>query len=68
MLLSLPFYGKCYGDLHFGMLISMIPQVVPMENLNGRRLVEAGDLCERRNGHALEYFFIQDLVEHLGWH
>lgn len=21
-----------------------------MENLNGRKLVEAGDLCERRNG------------------
>ncbi|GLT75575.1 hypothetical protein SLA2020_472900 [Shorea laevis] len=24
-------------------------KVVPMENLNGRKLVEAGDLCERRN-------------------
>ena len=24
--------------------------MVPMENLNGRKLVEAGDLCERRNG------------------
>lgn len=23
-----------------------------MENLNGRELVEAGDLCERRNGDA----------------
>lgn len=23
-----------------------------MENLNGRKLVEAGDLCERRNGDA----------------
>lgn len=25
-------------------------QVVPMENPNGRKVVEAGDLCERRNG------------------
>lgn len=25
-----------------------------MENLNGRRLVEAGDLCERRNGNAAD--------------
>lgn len=26
-----------------------------MENLNGRRLVEAGDLCERRNGKAVDF-------------
>jgi hypothetical protein len=26
-----------------------------MENLNGRKLVEAGDLCERRNG-TVSYF------------
>ena len=26
-----------------------------MENLNGRRLVEAGDLCERRNGKAIDF-------------
>jgi hypothetical protein len=26
-----------------------------MENLNGRKLVEAGDLCERRNGYALDF-------------
>lgn len=25
-------------------------KMVPMENLNGRKLVEAADLCERRNG------------------
>lgn len=24
-----------------------------MENVNGRKLVEAGDLCERRNGIAI---------------
>lgn len=34
----------------------MISQVVPMENLNGRRLVEGGDLCERRNGHAIDFW------------
>lgn len=28
-----------------------------MENLNGRKLVEAGELCERRNG-AMSYFFV----------
>ncbi|CAL0326964.1 unnamed protein product [Lupinus luteus] len=31
-------------------LDKLIIKVVPMENLNGRKLVEAGDLCERRNG------------------
>ena len=25
-------------------------QVVPIENLNGRAKVEAGEICERRNG------------------
>ena len=36
-----------------------------MENLNGRRLVEDGDLCERRNGNAaglLHYMVIQGLM------
>lgn len=28
-------------------------QLVPIENLNGRKRVEAGDLCERRNGNHL---------------
>ncbi|RYR48771.1 hypothetical protein Ahy_A07g034845 isoform B [Arachis hypogaea] len=28
--------------------------VIPMENLNGRKLVEAGDLCERRNGRGVD--------------
>lgn len=26
-----------------------------MENLNGRKLVEAGDLCERRNGNTVNF-------------
>ena len=26
-----------------------------MENLNGRELVESGDLCERRNGDVVYY-------------
>lgn len=32
-----------------------VGQIVPMENLNGRKLVEDGELCERRNG-MLVYF------------
>ncbi|XP_078177934.1 Zn-dependent exopeptidases superfamily protein isoform X2 [Carex rostrata] len=28
--------------------------VVPMENLNGRKLVEAGDSCDRRNGRGVD--------------
>ncbi|KAE9586681.1 hypothetical protein Lal_00004835 [Lupinus albus] len=32
----------------------LIIKVVPMENLNGRKLVEGGDLCERRNGRGVD--------------
>ncbi|KAG9443187.1 hypothetical protein H6P81_019041 [Aristolochia fimbriata] len=32
----------------------LVIKVVPMENLNGRKLVEAGDLCERRNGRGVD--------------
>lgn len=32
------------------LICTLVCQVVPMENMNGRELVEAGDLCERRNG------------------
>ncbi|KAM1133021.1 hypothetical protein ACFX15_041598 [Malus domestica] len=35
-------------------LDKLLIKVVPMENLNGRRLVEAGDLCERRNGRGVD--------------
>ncbi|XP_015884060.1 uncharacterized protein LOC107419774 isoform X1 [Ziziphus jujuba] len=35
-------------------LDKIIIKVVPMENLNGRELVEAGDLCERRNGRGVD--------------
>ncbi|XP_068646270.1 metallocarboxypeptidase A-like protein ARB_03789 [Aristolochia californica] len=36
------------------MLDNFVIKVVPMENLNGRKLVEAGDLCERRNGRGVD--------------
>ncbi|XP_064958981.1 metallocarboxypeptidase A-like protein MCYG_01475 isoform X1 [Musa acuminata AAA Group] len=35
-------------------LDNIVIKVVPMENLNGRKLVEAGDLCERRNGRGVD--------------
>ncbi|XP_010935248.1 uncharacterized protein [Elaeis guineensis] len=35
-------------------LENIVIKVVPMENLNGRKLVEAGDLCERRNGRGVD--------------
>ncbi|XWS20857.1 hypothetical protein CRYUN_Cryun30bG0004900 [Craigia yunnanensis] len=35
-------------------LNNVVIKVVPMENLNGRKLVEAGDLCERRNGRGVD--------------
>ncbi|XP_017980778.1 PREDICTED: carboxypeptidase B2 isoform X1 [Theobroma cacao] len=35
-------------------LDNLVIKVVPMENLNGRKLVEAGDLCERRNGRGVD--------------
>ncbi|XP_022951366.1 metallocarboxypeptidase A-like protein TRV_02598 [Cucurbita moschata] len=35
-------------------LNKLVIKVVPMENLNGRRLVEGGDLCERRNGRGVD--------------
>lgn len=36
------------------MLDKLVIKVVPMENLNGRKLVEAGDLCDRRNGRGVD--------------
>lgn len=35
-------------------LDKLIIKVVPMENMNGRKLVESGDLCERRNGRGVD--------------
>ncbi|XP_062098499.1 uncharacterized protein LOC133804378 [Humulus lupulus] len=35
-------------------LDKLIIKVVPMENMNGRELVESGDLCERRNGRGVD--------------
>ena len=30
------------------------PQIIPMENRGGRRRVEAGELCERKNGRGVD--------------
>ncbi|KAL2346183.1 hypothetical protein Fmac_000183 [Flemingia macrophylla] len=35
-------------------LDNLVIKVVPMENVNGRKIVEAGDLCERRNGRGVD--------------
>ncbi|KAL5778356.1 hypothetical protein ACOSP7_011282 [Xanthoceras sorbifolium] len=35
-------------------LDKLVIKVVPMENMNGRKLVEDGDLCERRNGRGVD--------------
>lgn len=35
-------------------LDKLVIKVVPIENFNGRKLVEAGDLCERRNGRGVD--------------
>lgn len=35
-------------------LDKLIIKIVPIENLNGRKLVEAGELCERRNGRGVD--------------
>ncbi|KAF7817685.1 carboxypeptidase A6 [Senna tora] len=35
-------------------LDKLVIKVIPMENLNGRKLVESGDLCERRNGRGVD--------------
>ncbi|KAK4351817.1 hypothetical protein RND71_027335 [Anisodus tanguticus] len=32
----------------------LVIKVIPMENVNGRKLVESGDLCERRNGRGVD--------------
>ncbi|XP_042381537.1 putative metallocarboxypeptidase ECM14 [Zingiber officinale] len=36
------------------LLDNLVIKMVPMENLNGRKLVEAADLCERRNGRGVD--------------
>ncbi|KOM51719.1 hypothetical protein LR48_Vigan09g037800 [Vigna angularis] len=35
-------------------LDKLVIKVVPMENPNGRKVVEGGDLCERRNGRGVD--------------
>jgi len=34
--------------------LSVCVQIVPMENVAGRDLVEAGNLCERKNGRGVD--------------
>lgn len=36
------------------MLENLVIKVVPMENFNGRKRVEAGELCDRRNGRGVD--------------
>eukprot|EP00897_Mesotaenium_endlicherianum_P008560 jgi/Mesen1/7732/ME000407S06962 len=36
------------------LLPHLLLQVVPMENVNGRRRFEAGELCERKNGRGVD--------------
>ncbi|KAL5207922.1 hypothetical protein ABZP36_032357 [Zizania latifolia] len=36
------------------MLENLVIKVVPMENLNGRKRVEEGELCDRRNGRGVD--------------
>lgn len=35
-------------------LLASVFKIVPMENVNGRAKVEAGDLCERKNGRGVD--------------
>ncbi|MQL85109.1 hypothetical protein Taro_017625 [Colocasia esculenta] len=37
-------------------LDNVVIKMVPMENINGRKLVESGELCERRNGTQILWF------------
>lgn len=41
-------------DLLPGLLARSVWKVLPMENVRGRLLVEAGKLCERRNGRGVD--------------
>ena len=34
--------------------LSLLPQIVPMENEVGRAAVERGQLCERKNGRGVD--------------
>ncbi|XP_066317676.1 uncharacterized protein [Miscanthus floridulus] len=36
------------------LLENLVIKVVPMENMNGRKLVEEGELCDRRNGRGVD--------------
>lgn len=36
------------------LLENMVFKIFPVENMNGRRLVEDGELCERKNGRGVD--------------
>ena len=40
--------------VHWGHLVCHHVQILPMENVNGRKLVESGQLCERKNGRGVD--------------
>ena len=35
-------------------LLNTVFKICPMENVNGRTKVEAGDFCERKNGRGVD--------------
>ncbi|KAL1189329.1 hypothetical protein V5N11_019208 [Cardamine amara subsp. amara] len=48
------FLPKQNGVTMNNTLDKLVIKLVPIENLNGRKRVEAGDLCERRNGRGVD--------------
>lgn len=42
------------GDRLYKLLDKVSFKILPMENANGRRLVEKGQLCERKNGRGVD--------------
>lgn len=42
------------ATLNNTLLDKLVIKLVPIENFNGRKRVEAGDLCERRNGRGVD--------------
>ncbi|KAL3681307.1 hypothetical protein R1sor_024263 [Riccia sorocarpa] len=47
-----------FREVHLDALVRILPRtvikIVPMENPNGRKLVEAGHFCERKNGRGVD--------------
>lgn len=36
------------------MVWTPMPQIIPMDNMNGRVNVEKGNMCERKNGRGID--------------